>query len=170
MTGGLLRGPSHEDAAKFSFPPAISQRPGVLNPPSLTGPAGAHIHGQVVIGFLTARVGTNTAIRTLTPFAAYCLIGGSVSTFWFSTHRTRSRSGPRNRRRYGRSAEPGTAELCEQMLRRQPDDRRGHRADAGQAAAVTAARSPDPRAFHQPPTAKRPSSTIDRLVLAVIGS
>lgn len=97
MAGGLLRGLDHEDAAKFSFllaTPVIAAA-GVLKLPSLAGPAGAHIHGQVVVGFLVAGVCAYVAVRfltryfatrTLTPFAAYCLIGGAVSTAWFAAH------------------------------------------------------------------------------------
>ena len=95
MAAGLLRGLSHEDAAKFSFllaTPVIFAA-GLLKLPSLAGPAGAHIHGQVVVGFLTAGVAAYIAVRflvryfetrTLTPFAIYCLIAGGVSTVWFA--------------------------------------------------------------------------------------
>jgi undecaprenyl-diphosphatase len=95
MAGGLLRGLDHEDAAKFSFllaTPVIAAA-GVLKLPSLAGAAGAHIHGQIAVGFLTAFVCAYVAVRfltryfttrTLTPFAVYCLIGGAVSTIWFA--------------------------------------------------------------------------------------
>ena len=95
MAGGLLRGLDHEDAAKFSFllaTPVIAAA-GVLKLPSLAGPAGAHIHGQVIVGFLVAGVCAYVAVRfltryfttrTLTPFAVYCLVGGGVSTAWFA--------------------------------------------------------------------------------------
>ena len=97
MAAGLLRGLSHEDAAKFSFMLAtpIILAAGVYKVPSLTGPAGAHIHGQIIVGFLTAGVAAYLSIkfltryfttRTLTPFAIYCLIGGAISIGWFSTH------------------------------------------------------------------------------------
>jgi len=97
MAAGLLRGLDHEDAAKFSFllaTPVIAAA-GVLKLPSLAGPAGAHIHGQVVVGFLVAGACAYGAVRfltryftarTLTPFAVYCLIGGAVSTAWFAAH------------------------------------------------------------------------------------
>jgi len=95
MAAGLLRGLSHEDAAKFSFllaTPVIFAA-GVLKLPSLAGPAGAHIHGQIIAGFLTAGIAAYVSVRfltkyfttrTLTPFAFYCLIAGGVSTVWFA--------------------------------------------------------------------------------------
>nr|WP_212520465.1 undecaprenyl-diphosphate phosphatase [Actinospica acidithermotolerans] len=95
MAAGLLRGLSHEDAAKFSFllaTPVIFAA-GVLKLPSLAGPAGAHIHGQVVTGFLVAGLAAYLSVRfltryfttrTLTPFAYYCLIAGGISTVWFA--------------------------------------------------------------------------------------
>jgi undecaprenyl-diphosphatase len=95
MAAGLLRGLDHEDAAKFSFllaTPVIAAA-GLLKLPSLAGPAGAHIHGQVVAGFLAAGIAAFVSVRfltryfstrTLTPFAVYCLIAGGVSTIWFA--------------------------------------------------------------------------------------
>ena len=95
MAAGLLRGLDHEDAAKFSFLLAtpVILAAGVLKLPTLAGSAGAHIHGQVVAGFLTAGIAAYLSVRfltryfttrTLTPFAVYCLIGGAVSTVWFA--------------------------------------------------------------------------------------
>lgn len=97
MAAGLLRGLNHEDAAKFSFLLAtpVILAAGVYKVPSLTGPAGAHIHGQIIVGFLTAGVAAYISIkfltryfttRTLTPFAIYCLLGGAISIGWFATH------------------------------------------------------------------------------------
>jgi hypothetical protein len=66
---------------------------GVLKLPSLAGPAGAHIHGQILAGFLVAGVAAYLSIRfltryfttrTLTPFAVNCLVAGAVSTVWFA--------------------------------------------------------------------------------------
>jgi undecaprenyl-diphosphatase len=96
MAAGLLRGLSHEDAAKFSFMLAtpVILAAGVYKVPSLTGPAGAHIHGQVAVGFVTAGIAAYVSIRfltryfttrTLTPFAIYCLLGGAISIGWFAT-------------------------------------------------------------------------------------
>jgi undecaprenyl-diphosphatase len=95
MAAGLLRGLDHEDAAKFSFLLAtpVILAAGVYKVPSLTGPAGADIHGQVIVGFLTAGAAAYLSVRfltryfttrTLTPFAVYCLIAGAVSTVWFA--------------------------------------------------------------------------------------
>jgi undecaprenyl-diphosphatase len=95
MVGGLLRGLDHEDAAKFSFLLAtpVILAAGVLKLPSLAGPAAAHIHGQVLVGFVTAAIAAYIAVRfltryfttrTLTPFAIYCLIAGAGSILWFA--------------------------------------------------------------------------------------
>jgi len=95
MVGGLLRGLDHEDAAKFSFLLAtpVILAAGVLKLPSLAGTAGDHIHGQIVVGFLTAGVCAYAAVRflsryfttrTLTPFAIYCLLAGVGSMIWFA--------------------------------------------------------------------------------------
>ena len=56
MVGGLARGLSHRDAARFSFLLAtpVILAAGVLKLPSLAGPAGAHIHGQVLVGAAVA--------------------------------------------------------------------------------------------------------------------
>jgi undecaprenyl-diphosphatase len=95
MAAGLLRGLDHEDAAKFSFLLAtpVILAAGVLKLPTLAGPAGAHIHGQILVGFLVAGIGAYVSVRfltryfttrTLTPFAVYCLVAGAVSTIWFA--------------------------------------------------------------------------------------
>jgi undecaprenyl-diphosphatase len=95
MAGGLLRGLDHEDAAKFSFllaTPVIAAA-GALKLPTLAGASGAHIHGQILVGFVTAGVCAYIAVRfltryfttrSLTPFAVYCLVAGAVSTVWFA--------------------------------------------------------------------------------------
>jgi undecaprenyl-diphosphatase len=95
MVAGLLRGLDHEDAARFSFLLAtpVILAAGVLKLPSLLGPAGAHIHGQVVVGALVAAVAAYLSVRfltryfttrTLTPFAIYCLIAGALCTLHFA--------------------------------------------------------------------------------------
>jgi undecaprenyl-diphosphatase len=95
MVGGLLRGLDHEDAAKFSFLLAtpVILAAGLLKLPSLAGPAGAHIHGQVIVGFFTAAIAAYVAVRflsryfttrTLTPFAVYCLLAGGISIIQFA--------------------------------------------------------------------------------------
>ena len=87
MVGGLARGLSHRDAARFSFLLAtpVILAAGVLKLPSLAGPAGAHIHGQVLLGAVLAGLASYVSIkfltrwfetRTLTPFAVYSLVVG----------------------------------------------------------------------------------------------
>ena len=95
MVGGLWRGLDHEDAARFAFllaTPAILAA-GLLKIPSLTGSAGAHIHGQVAVGVVVAGVAAYFSVRflmryfqtrTLTPFAIYCLVVGAASFIRFS--------------------------------------------------------------------------------------
>ncbi|MCW2494128.1 undecaprenyl-diphosphate phosphatase [Jatrophihabitans sp.] len=87
MVGGLTRGLSHRDAARFSFllaTPVIFAA-GVLKLPTLAGSAGAHIHGQVIVGAVLAGLASYVAIkwltrwletRTLTPFAIYSVVAG----------------------------------------------------------------------------------------------
>jgi undecaprenyl-diphosphatase len=95
MVGGLWRDLSHEDAARFAFllaTPVIFAA-GVLKLPSLAGPAGDHIHGQVLVGALICGVTAYLSVRflvryfqtrTLTPFAIYCLIVGGASVIHFA--------------------------------------------------------------------------------------
>jgi undecaprenyl-diphosphatase len=95
MVAGLIRGLDHEDAAKFSFLLAtpVILAAGVLKIPSLFGPAGDNIHGQVVVGALVAGVAAYASVRfltryfttrTLTPFAIYCLVAGIASVVRFA--------------------------------------------------------------------------------------
>jgi len=95
IVAGLLRGLDHEDAAKFSFLLAtpVILAAGVLKLPSLAGPAGAHIHGQILAGAVVAGVAAYLSVRfltryfttrTLTPFAIYCLLAGVVSIVRFA--------------------------------------------------------------------------------------
>ena len=95
MAGGLWRGLDHEDAARFAFLLAtpVILAAGVLKVPSLAGPAGAHIHGQVVVGFIVCGIAGYLSVRflirwfqtrTLTPFAIYCLAFGLASVLRFS--------------------------------------------------------------------------------------
>jgi undecaprenyl-diphosphatase len=95
MVAGLLRGLDHEDAAKFSFLLAtpVILAAGVLKIPSLFGPAGDHIHGQVLVGAVVAGLAAYASVRfltryfttrTLTPFAIYCLIAGIASLIKFA--------------------------------------------------------------------------------------
>jgi undecaprenyl-diphosphatase len=95
MAGGLWRGLDHEDAARFAFLLAtpIILAAGVLKIPSLLGPAGAHIHGQVVLGVIVTAITAYLSVRfliryfqtrTLTPFAIYCLAFGALSVIRFA--------------------------------------------------------------------------------------
>jgi undecaprenyl-diphosphatase len=95
MVAGLLRGLDHEDAAHFSFLLAtpIILAAGVYKIPDLLGPNGSGIRGQVLVGSLVAGVSAYFAVRfltrffrtkTLTPFAIYCLIAGTVSVIHFA--------------------------------------------------------------------------------------
>lgn len=95
MVGGLWRGLSHEDAARFAFLLAtpVILAAGVLKIPSLFGQAGDNIHGQVIVGFLITGVTAYFSVRflvrwfetrTLTPFAWYCVIAGGISLIRFA--------------------------------------------------------------------------------------
>jgi undecaprenyl-diphosphatase len=94
MAGGMWRGLDHEDAARFAFLLAtpVILAAGVLKIPSLLGPAGAHIHGQVVVGVIVCGIAAYLSVRflvrwfqtrTLTPFAIYCLAVGALSVVRF---------------------------------------------------------------------------------------
>jgi undecaprenyl-diphosphatase len=90
MVTGLVRGLSHEDAARFSFLLAtpVILAAGALKLQDLFGPLGDGVRGQVLAGSVAAFVAALAAVRwltrwfqtrTLTPFAIYCLIAGAVS-------------------------------------------------------------------------------------------
>jgi undecaprenyl-diphosphatase len=95
MVGGLVRGLSHEDAAKFSFllaTPVIFAA-SLLKMPALFGTADANIHGQVIVGAIVAGLASWFSIkfltkyfttRTLIPFAVYCLVFGAISLIHFA--------------------------------------------------------------------------------------
>jgi undecaprenyl-diphosphatase len=95
MVAGLLRGLSHEDAARFSFLLAtpVILAAGVLKIPDLFGPLGNGIHGQVLAGSIASFVSAYLAVRfltryfhtrTLTPFAIYCAVAGAASLIWLT--------------------------------------------------------------------------------------
>jgi undecaprenyl-diphosphatase len=95
MVTGLARGLSHEDAARFSFLLAtpVILAAGVLKIPDLTGPLGAGIGGQVLVGSLCSGIGAYLSVRflvryfqtrTLTPFAIYCTLAGLASLAWLT--------------------------------------------------------------------------------------
>lgn len=95
MVAGLWRGLDHEDALRLSFllaTPVIFAA-GVLKLPSLAGPAGAGIRGQVLVGAVVAGLCAFASVRflvrwfttrTLTPFALYCLAAGGLSVLRFA--------------------------------------------------------------------------------------
>ena len=97
MAAGLLRGLSHEDAARFSFLLAtpVILAAGALKIPDLVGPLGAGIHGPIIAGSIASFVSAYLAVRfltryfetrTLTPFAIYCVLFGTASLIWLATH------------------------------------------------------------------------------------
>lgn len=90
MVAGLVRGLSHEDAARFSFLLAtpVILAAGVLKLPDLAGPLGDGIRGQVLLGSLVSGLAAYASVRwltrwfatrTLTPFGTYCLLAGAGS-------------------------------------------------------------------------------------------
>jgi undecaprenyl-diphosphatase len=94
MVAGMFSGLSREDAARFAFLLAtpVILAAGVLKVPSLTGTAGAHIHGQVILGVIVCGIAAYLSVRflvrwfqtrTLTPFAIYCLAFGALSILRF---------------------------------------------------------------------------------------
>jgi undecaprenyl-diphosphatase len=87
MVGGMLRGFSREDAARFSFLLAtpVILAAGALKLGDLTGPLGNGIRGQVVVASILSGVGAYLSIRFLTrylanrslrPFGIYCILAG----------------------------------------------------------------------------------------------
>ena len=95
MSAGLLRGLSHEDAARFSFllaTPVIAAA-GLLKIPDLTGPLGNGIRGQVLLGSVLSFIGAYLSVRFLTryfqvrslrPFGFYCLAAGVGCLIYFA--------------------------------------------------------------------------------------
>jgi len=97
MVSGMFRGLSRQDAARFSFllsAPVILAA-GMLKVPDLTGPLGAGVRGQVLVGSILSFVGAYLALRffmryisdssrTLTPFAIYCLVVGIGSAIYLT--------------------------------------------------------------------------------------
>ena len=95
MVAGLLRGLSHEEAARFSFLLAtpIILAAGLFKVPDLFGPLGTGIHGQVLAGSIASFVAAYLSVRfltryfetrTLTPFAIYCLTLGGIGLLWLT--------------------------------------------------------------------------------------
>ena len=95
MSGGLLQGLSHRDAARFSFLLAtpIILAAALLKMPGLFGSAGSGIRGQALVGAIAAAIAAWVSIRfllrffvtnRLTPFGIYCIIAGAVSLVWLT--------------------------------------------------------------------------------------
>lgn len=94
MATGLLRGLSHEDAARFSFllsTPVILAA-GVLKLGDLAGPLGDGVRPQILVGSLLSFVGAYLSVRFLTryfenrslrPFGFYCIAVGAACLIWF---------------------------------------------------------------------------------------
>jgi undecaprenyl-diphosphatase len=94
---GLLRGLSHEDAARFAFLLAtpVILAAGVLKLPELAGPAGHGILGPVLAGSVVAGLAAYGSLRfltryfetrTLNPFAIYCVVAGLAALVWTSVN------------------------------------------------------------------------------------
>jgi undecaprenyl-diphosphatase len=95
MVAGLVRGLDHEDAARFSFLLAtpIILAAGVYKLPDLLGPNGDGVQGQILVGSVAAALAAYASVRflsryfttrTLLPFAAYCLIAGTLAVVRFA--------------------------------------------------------------------------------------
>ncbi len=98
MVGGMFRGLTRADAARFSFllsAPVILAA-GALKVQDLTGHLGNGIRGQVLFGSILAGVGAYLALRflvrylsdstkTLTPFGIYCIVVGLGSAIYLAS-------------------------------------------------------------------------------------
>lgn len=95
MVAGLLRGLSHEDAARFSFLLAtpIIVAAGIYKVPDLMGPLGDGIRMQALVGAIFAGAAAYVSVhflvrffktRSLMPFAIYCLVAGAASVVRFA--------------------------------------------------------------------------------------
>ncbi|GAB2484402.1 undecaprenyl-diphosphate phosphatase [Jatrophihabitans fulvus] len=93
--GGMLRGLSREDAARFSFLLAtpVILAAGALKLGDLFGPLGDGIRPQVLFGSVLSGVGAYLSVRFLTrylahrslvPFALYCIAAGVASLVLFT--------------------------------------------------------------------------------------
>ncbi len=95
MVAGLVRGLDHEDSARFSFLLAtpIILAAGLYKLPDLLGHNGDGVRPQVLVGSLAAGIAAYLsvrfltryfAVRTLTPFAIYCLVVGLICVARFA--------------------------------------------------------------------------------------
>jgi undecaprenyl-diphosphatase len=94
MVGGLARGLSHEDAARFAFLLAtpVILAAGLLKLPDLFGPLGDGVRGQSLFGAVVSGLAAYGAVRflsrwfetrTLIPFGLYCLAAGGFCLIRF---------------------------------------------------------------------------------------
>ncbi len=90
LAGSLWVGLSHEDALRFSFLLAtpIIGAAAALKLPDLLGPDAGGVLAPAVLGAICAAIGAYVSVRfltryfqtkTLTPFAAYCLVAGLLA-------------------------------------------------------------------------------------------
>jgi undecaprenyl-diphosphatase len=97
MVGGMVRGLSREDAARFSFLLAtpVILAAGALKLGDLFGPLGDGIRGQVLFGSVLSGLGAYLSVRFLTryfadrslrPFGAYCIAAGTACVVLFAAH------------------------------------------------------------------------------------
>src|SRR5260370_4773252 len=95
MGGGMFRGLSREDAARFAFLLAtpVILAAGLLKVPDLFGPLGNGIRPQILVGSVISGVGSYLSVRflmkyfrtrTLTPFAIYCVAIGVGSLIYLT--------------------------------------------------------------------------------------
>jgi undecaprenyl-diphosphatase len=95
MAAGLLRGLTHEDAARLSFMLAtpVILAAGLYKVPDLAGSNGNGVRGQIVVGSIAAAISAYLSVRfllkwfetrTLTPFAIYCLLVGAFCAVRFA--------------------------------------------------------------------------------------
>jgi undecaprenyl-diphosphatase len=95
MVGGLARGMTREDAARFSYLLAtpVILAAGALKIGDLTGPLGDGIRAQAIFGAVLSFIGAYLSVRFLTryfanrslrPFGVYCLILGISSLVVFA--------------------------------------------------------------------------------------
>ncbi len=97
MSGGLIVGLSHKDAARFAFLLAtpIIGAAAVLKLPELFGPQGNGVRGQALVASLCAALAAYVSVRflmryfetgTLIPFGIWCLgVGAALSIYFFTT-------------------------------------------------------------------------------------
>jgi undecaprenyl-diphosphatase len=95
MVAGLARGLDHEDSARFSFLLAtpIILAAGLYKLPDLLGSNGDGVRAQILVGSITAGIAAYLCVRfltryfttrTLTPFAIYCLVVGTLAIIRFA--------------------------------------------------------------------------------------